>query len=61
MLGHSLTSTWANAFAGRARSFGVWVTLEGLIGASIFAMYGRSTMQAARLRATERIAGPSRH
>ncbi|KAL1735426.1 hypothetical protein EV714DRAFT_244383, partial [Schizophyllum commune] len=41
MLGHSLTSTWTNAFAGRVRSFGVWVTLESLIGAGIFAMYGR--------------------
>ncbi|KAL1677376.1 hypothetical protein EV122DRAFT_265850 [Schizophyllum commune] len=40
MLGHSLTSTWTNAFAGRVRSFGVWVTLESLIGAGIFAMYG---------------------
>ncbi|KAI4521570.1 hypothetical protein EV122DRAFT_279175 [Schizophyllum commune] len=61
MLGHSLTSTWANAFAGRARSFGVWVTLESLIAGGIFAMYGRSTMQAARLRASERIANSSRH
>ncbi|KAL1707309.1 hypothetical protein EV121DRAFT_256186, partial [Schizophyllum commune] len=43
MLGHSLTSTWTNAFAGRVRSFGVWVTLESLIGAGIFAMYGRHT------------------
>ncbi|TRM60241.1 hypothetical protein BD626DRAFT_572012 [Schizophyllum amplum] len=41
MFGHNLTSTWANAFAGRSRSFGIWVTLEALCGAGVFAMYGR--------------------
>ncbi|KAI5899532.1 uncharacterized protein SCHCODRAFT_02605383 [Schizophyllum commune H4-8] len=58
MLGHNLTSTWTNAFAGRVRSFGVWVTLESLIGAGIFAMYGRPMLQTVRIRATERLAGP---
>ncbi|TRM62539.1 hypothetical protein BD626DRAFT_497736 [Schizophyllum amplum] len=58
MFGHSLTSTWANAFAGRARSFGVWVTLESLCAAGVFAMYGRPMLQTARVRATERLAGP---
>ncbi|KAL1681540.1 hypothetical protein EV122DRAFT_275276 [Schizophyllum commune] len=42
MFGHSLTSTWANAFVGRSKSFGIWVLMESLVAGGIFTMYGRT-------------------
>ncbi|KAI4527419.1 hypothetical protein K523DRAFT_289670 [Schizophyllum commune Tattone D] len=56
MFGHSLTSTWANAFVSRSKSFGIWVLMESLVAGGIFTMYGRTALQGGRARAAQRVA-----